>query len=314
MSRRRLLAVFVFLLTAPCCLGFSFPLPRRIIANKRNGFSQTSPVLPFSSRSTQRFSSKTDSVKEKQNDQNLQIGKTEFSAVDGLIALPILLFMGASYFSVDSGFDPGEMIRSIDFQTVIDNTADKIEAMGPMGYVYFSAVYITAEVLALPAVPLTASAGYLFGAIPGTATVLTSATIAAAISFLLGRTFLRSWVVGIVEDNPTLKAIDSAVGKEGFKIVLLLRLSPLLPFALSNYFYGITAVDFWPYLLATFLGFAPGTFAYVSLGQAAQSVSEGPSDTGLPWYGYVVAALVLGALSKVISDVASEALSGLEDE
>lgn len=59
-------------------------------------------------------------------------------------------------------------------------------------------VYILAEILAVPAVPLTASSGYLFGLLPGTLTVLTSATIAASISFYIGRTFLRSWAQDII--------------------------------------------------------------------------------------------------------------------
>lgn len=319
MIRRRVLCLLVISHSIFNISGFHAPSIYRLTASKQNAFSSTSRHwLCSRTESTRmqryRVMSKTDSVDEAQNDPNLQIGETKFSISDVLVALPGILFIVAGYVSMDSGFDPGEMIRSFDVQKWIDNAADQIQAMGPMGYFYFAAIYICAEVLALPAVPLTASAGYLFGALPGTATVLISATIAAGISFLLGRTFLRSWVASIAEENPTLKAIDSAVGKEGFKIVLLLRLSPLLPFALSNYFYGVTAVDFWPYLLATLLGFAPGTFAYVSLGQAAQVVSEGPSDTGLQWYVYVGAAAAFGVISKLVSDIASEALSGQVEE
>ena len=109
--------------------------------------------------------------------------------------------------------------------------------------------------------------------------------------------------------NPTFSAIDTAVGREGFKIVLLLRLSPLLPFALSNYFYGLTAVDFWPYLTATLIGFSPGTFAYVYTGQAAKALSgEGGAEAALPWYAYAGAGLALAVISKLITDIASEAL------
>ena len=45
-------------------------------------------------------------------------------------------------------------------------------------------------------------------------------------------------------DSPKWRAIDKSIAREGFKVVLLLRLSPLLPFALSNYIYGVTSVDF----------------------------------------------------------------------
>lgn len=214
-----------------------------------------------------------------------------------------------------TGVDPLEALRSIDFTKTIEEAADKVEALGPYGYLYFSVIYIGAEVLALPAVPLTASAGYLFGAISGTATVLVSATIAAAISFLIGRFLLRSWVERITADNPKFQAIDKAVGAEGFKIVLLLRLSPLLPFALSNYFYGLTAVGFWPYLAATALGFAPGTFAYVYTGEAAKALTSGEEAAGgLPWYAYVGLAAFLGVISKVITDIASEAVRQVEEE
>ena len=60
------------------------------------------------------------------------------------------------------------------------------------GCIYFSSFYVLAEILAIPAVPiLTASSGYLFGTVLGTATCLFSASIAASISFVIGRTFLR---------------------------------------------------------------------------------------------------------------------------
>lgn len=73
----------------------------------------------------------------------------------------------------------------------------------------------------------------------------------------------RRQVEGLLEDNPRFMAIDKAIGKEGFKIILLLRLSPIFPFALSNYFYGVTAVGFTEYMSGTMLGFFPGTLAYV---------------------------------------------------
>ena len=127
---------------------------------------------------------------------------------------------------------------------LLEDTVDRIAELGPYGYLYFSLVYIAAELLAIPAMPLTASSGYLFGLLPGTLTVLTSATIAAAISFFIGRTFLRGYAQEFIEKSPKWKAVDKAIAKEGFKVILLLRLSPLLPFALSNYLYAVTSVDF----------------------------------------------------------------------
>ncbi|CAN0179041.1 unnamed protein product, partial [Ectocarpus fasciculatus] len=85
----------------------------------------------------------------------------------------------------------GHSAASSAVQAFLSSSVTKIEELGPLGAVYFGLLYVLAEVLIIPAIPLTATAGFLFGAAGGTAVVLTSATIAAAISFQLGRTLLR---------------------------------------------------------------------------------------------------------------------------
>ena len=126
---------------------------------------------------------------------------------------------------------------------------------------------ILAEILAIPAVPiLTASSGYLFGLLPGTATCLFSAVVAASISFVIGRTCLRGYVESVLADNPKFRAMDRAIDKGGFKLMLITRLSPLFPFALSNYLFGASSIQFPNYFFGTVLGFLPGTFAYVYAG------------------------------------------------
>lgn len=78
-------------------------------------------------------------------------------------------------------------------QSLLSNNVDRVRDLGPLGPLYFGGIYVLAEVLAVPALPFTAAAGYLFGVAGGTVVVLVSASIAAGISFMLGRTFLR-WV------------------------------------------------------------------------------------------------------------------------
>ena len=149
----------------------------------------------------------------------------------------------------------------------------------------------------------------LFGAVEGTAIVLFSATIAAGVSFLIGRSLLRSWVERVAGESAQFQAIDRAVASEGFKIILLLRLSPIFPFALSNYFYGLTAVEFGPYLAATLLGFAPGTFLYVYSGEVA-SVAAGAAgdDAAYPWYVYAGFLSVGAFVAAKVTEVATRAL------
>jgi len=149
-----------------------------------------------------------------------------------------------------------------------------LEEWGPFGYVAYAGAYIVLEVLAVPAIPLTMTAGVLFGPLLGSVIVSFSATAAATVAFLIARYVARDRVLEIAQKNEKFAAIDKAIGKESFKVVLFLRLSPLLPFALSNYLYGLTSVDLGSYVLGSWLGMFPGTFAYVSAGNVSKSVLE----------------------------------------
>lgn len=238
----------------------------------------------------------------------------------GLISSVVLfLVFGALEKATDGEFyrQAASFVANFNVGAILESVQDRVEVLGPLGLVYFSAVYVAAEVLALPAIPLTASAGYLFGTMQGTAVVLVSATMAAGISFLIGRTLLRGWVEGIASESAQFRAIDTAIQREGFKIILLLRLSPIFPFALSNYFYGLTSVEFGPYITATLIGFAPGTALYVYGGEVASLVSgpNGADATALPWYAYAGILLSGAAIAAKVSEIASDVLkeSGMDD-
>ena len=195
--------------------------------------------------------------------------------------------------------------------TALENVVRAVESMGALGYVYFGVAYTIAEILAIPAIPLTASAGYLFGLQNGTLIVLLSASIAAAISFLIGRTFLRSYVVKAIENYPKFQQIDRAIGEEGFKLMLLLRVSPIFPFALSNYFYGATNIGFWSYFFGTMIGFTPGTIAYVYTGEIGKSLTL-DVDGSQPWYVYAIGLTVLAGGLKLVADFATGMIDKME--
>lgn len=200
-----------------------------------------------------------------------------------------------------------------DPKSALEAVVENVKDMGPMGFVYFGVIYTIAEILAIPAIPLTASAGYLFGVKDGTAIVLLSASIAAAASFVIGRTFLRSYVEGLLEDYPDFKKIDKAIGSEGFKLILLLRLSPIFPFALSNYLYGVTSIEFWPYFWGTMIGFLPGTVAYVYTGEIGKSLTL-ETASAEPWYIYAGGLALLVGLIKIASDVASSVIQKAQQD
>ncbi len=176
---------------------------------------------------------------------------------------------------------------------------DRARGAGPAGVAAFAAVYLIAPLLLLPASVLTLGAGFLYGPLWGT-----------MFASPLGRTFARRAVERRIEGDARFAAIDRAVGEHGFKIVFLLRLSPVIPFNLLNYALGLTRVRFSTYLAASFLGMLPGTFLYVSLGSAATSAAQlargqGGSETHIVfWLG--IAATIAAVL--VVARVARSAL------
>jgi uncharacterized membrane protein YdjX (TVP38/TMEM64 family) len=158
--------------------------------------------------------------------------------------------------------------------------------LGIWGVLLFILVYILATVLFFPASILTIGAGFIFGVLLGTAIVSIAATVGAALAFLIARYLARNQIEHRVANNPRFKRIDRAIGERGTKLVFLLRLSPLIPFNLSNYFYGLTAVRFWSYVLASWIGMLPGTLLYVYLGAAGKaslSGAAGQASGRSPW-------------------------------
>lgn len=76
--------------------------------------------------------------------------------------------------------------------------------------------------------------------------------LAATVAFLIARYFARDRILKLAQNNPKFLAIDKAIGADSFRVVTLLRLSPLLPFSLGNYLYGLTSVELIPYVLGRY--------------------------------------------------------------
>lgn len=153
-----------------------------------------------------------------------------------------------------------------------------VDQLGPLGPVVVAAVYAAATVLVIPGSALTIGSGTVFGLWTGLAVVVVGANLGALFSFLLARTLMRDRVTAWAKANPKFDALDRAIAKEGFKMVLLSRLSPAFPFTLLNYLLGLTKVSTGSYVLANLIGMLPGTFLYVYIGATISSgLSEGAS-------------------------------------
>lgn len=145
-----------------------------------------------------------------------------------------------------------------------------VQDLGAVGYLVFGIVYILATILFLPGSVLTLGAGVLFGVVKGALLVSVSATTGATLAFLIARYGMRQTVVAKFGHNRRFRAIDTAIGQKGAKIILMLRLSPVFLFNALNYLLGLTAVRFKDYVLASWIGMIPGTVLYVYLGYAAK--------------------------------------------
>jgi uncharacterized membrane protein YdjX (TVP38/TMEM64 family) len=183
-----------------------------------------------------------------------------------------------------------------------------ISGLGTAGYLVFYAVYVVATLLFVPGAALTIAAGFLFGLWRGALTVSAAATTAAALAFLIARHLARGAVEARARKDRRFTAIDKAIGGRGWKIVALLRLSPAVPFSLSNYFYGLTAIRFWPYVLTSWLAMLPGTVLYVYLGAAGRAAARGAgrSPAENVYLGLGLAATI--AVTVYLTRVARKAL------
>ncbi|KAK9664837.1 hypothetical protein RND81_14G072300 [Saponaria officinalis] len=138
------------------------------------------------------------------------------------------------------------------------------------------------------------------------------ATLGATAAFVLGRTLGRSYVISKIKDYPKFKAVAIAIQRSGFKIVLLLRLVPLLPFNMLNYLLSVTPVPLWEYVLATWLGMLPITLALVYAGTTLKDLSDvthgwqelSPSR----WVFLISSVLISVALMICVTRVAKTAL------
>lgn len=178
---------------------------------------------------------------------------------------------------------------------------------GAVGALVYGVAYVLSAVLLLPGSVLTLGAGFAWGPVLGVLIVSPVSVLAATAAFVLGRTLLRARVERRIGSNARLQAIDRAIGDHGMRLVLLLRLSPVLPFNALNYALALTRVRLRDYVVGSALGMFPATVLYVYLGTLVTSGSElltGRRSAGtlgmvLYWGGLVATVLVVVHITRV---------------
>lgn len=167
---------------------------------------------------------------------------------------------------------------------------------GAAGVAIFVFILIVATFLPMPDWPLPIVAGYIYGvwAFP---LVYVGIAAPSVLAFLAARYLARDHLKRLLGKHPKYRALDKAVAREGWQVVALLRLSPVIPFNLQNYALGLTAVPFWQYLGATLAGIVPGIAIYVYFGIFGKGLGKGagPLDWALLGAG-ALATIALGVL------------------
>jgi uncharacterized membrane protein YdjX (TVP38/TMEM64 family) len=200
-------------------------------------------------------------------------------------------------------------IKNFNFQSLLKQALDRVGQLGPRGALLFIAIYVVATVLFIPSSVLTLGAGAVFGLGWGLIYVSIGSTLGATCAFLVGRYVARNWVARRIEGHPTFAAMDRAIADEGWKMVGLTRLSPVFPFTLLNYAFGLTRVKLSHYVIASWIGMIPGTILYVYLGSLARAGAEARQRTPAQWALYAVGLLATIALTVVVTRRARRALN-----
>ncbi len=197
--------------------------------------------------------------------------------------------------------------RFLPIVSFIEESQRRVMSWGPWGAVCYPLLFAACNILLLPGGILAVGAGFFFGLWWGFLIVLVGNAVAAATSFALSRWIAGQWFRQKLSGNPALRALEPAVERESWKIILLSQLHPLFPTSLLNYFYGLTRIPFCSYMLWASLGRAPGLFLYVyvgTLGQFAMRIMRGKSYPRMIEYwiwggAFATTALLLIVLGRI---------------
>jgi uncharacterized membrane protein YdjX (TVP38/TMEM64 family) len=193
-----------------------------------------------------------------------------------------------------------------------------VESRGIQGAFLIGVVYALSTVALIPGSLLTLGIGAVYGPWLGFAIVSPASVVGATIAFLLGRSVFSGAVEKKMAGNRKFHAIRGAIEEGGLKVLFLVRLSPVFPFTIVNYAFGLARLKVSTYILGSFFGMLPGTFMYVYLGSIAGDLAsirsggidqEEPSLQVMKWVGLVATVLVTWVVTKRAKQSLSEGIS-----
>ncbi len=200
--------------------------------------------------------------------------------------------------------------------------AEWLRGHGLFGALLIGAAYAGATVLMIPGSLVTLVIGAVYGPWLGLALVSPASVLGATLAFLLGRGAFRPAIEQRMAGSPRFQALQQAMAKEGLKILTLVRLSPVFPFTVVNYAFGLTRISVGRYVLGSFVGMLPGTLMYVYLGSTVGDLAElgagapagGTAGTAMKWFGLaatvVVTVLITRTAKRALAEAAPAVIPG----
>jgi uncharacterized membrane protein YdjX (TVP38/TMEM64 family) len=187
------------------------------------------------------------------------------------------------------------------------------------GWGIFIGFYTGIVSLFIPGVVFILGSGFIFGFWRGLLAVWIGGAVGQALAFLLARYLLRDWVESFISKKwKKWQYIDAAIENEGWKLVLVLRLSPVIPYNLLNIAIATTSMHFWSFTIVSAIGIVFECAVFVYLGTMAESITSIASgDAGPPkaiqWVllGLSISMCILGAL--MVSFMVKRAIKKAEE-
>jgi len=143
-----------------------------------------------------------------------------------------------------------------------------LRGLGPAGVALLALVYVPVALAGLPMALPGMAAGAAFGVASGAAIAIPANAAAACLPFLVGRLLVGRDPSLLARGEGRVARAARALGRGGFRLVLVLRLSWVAPFGLLNYAFGATPCRLRDFVLGTLLGSAPISVGYAWAGAA----------------------------------------------
>lgn len=173
-------------------------------------------------------------------------------------------------------------LRHLPVSATLERATLSIESLGWWAPATFVVLYVVCTMLLLPRTVLTVGAGFLFGPLHGLLWALLAINLGANLAFLSGRHLLRNVVERRIHADGRIQALDQAVAGNGWRIVALMRMTPVFPYSLLNYALGLTRIRWRHFALGSLAGMFPGTAMLVILGTFTDFAAEKSDEpTGL---------------------------------